>query len=74
LSCHLCQNFSALRRTVNLPQEADAVTTRAILSFQANLKSETADRSHCHCLRLDSSKFPGQRHWRIWVTGIHALV
>jgi hypothetical protein len=74
LSGHFYQNFSGLRRTIFLPQECDAGTARAILGLQANLKSETADRSQYRCLRLDSSKFPGQRHQRICVTGTHALV
>src|SRR5271156_5420722 len=76
LPYHFYQNLAGFRRATYLPQECDAGATRAILRFQAYLKTETVDRTHRHFLRFDSSKCPGKQdiRWtRIAVSGLDVV-
>ena len=70
---HFDKHFSGLRRIRNFSQESDAGSMHAILSFQADVKTEAIDRGHRRLLCLNASKPFGKQDERILVVGIHVL-
>jgi hypothetical protein len=68
---HLDEHFSGLRRVDHFPHKRDLGSLHAIPDFQAQVQTETIDRSHLHLMCMNASKPIYEQDERIFVVGIH---